>query len=111
MAQAYDVLWAEAAKNDLREIIRYISAENPKNASKILRRIKKSAADLNMSPERGRVVPELMDQGVLLYRELIVAPWRLMYRISDRKVYILAVLDGRQNIEDILLKRLTYRHR
>jgi len=29
-----------------------------------------------------------------------------MYRVQEDKVYVLAVLDSRQNIEDILLKRV-----
>jgi toxin ParE1/3/4 len=55
---------------------------------------------------RGRIIPELQAQGVLQYRELIVSPWRIIYRIAGQKVFVLSVLDARQNIEDILLKRL-----
>ena len=58
-------------------------------------------------PERGRIVPELRDQGILQYRELIIPPWRILYRISEKRVYVLSVFDSRRNIEDILLKRLT----
>ena len=62
--------------------------------------------DLYLLPNRGRLVPELKDQGILQYRELIHPPWRIIYRISENKVYVLSVLDARRNIEDILLKRL-----
>ncbi|MEK6194681.1 MAG: plasmid stabilization protein, partial [Deltaproteobacteria bacterium] len=41
-------------------------------------------------------------------RELIISPWRMIYRISEMKIYVLSVLDSRQNVEDILLKRLIY---
>jgi len=51
-------------------------------------------------------VPELAAVGVHTYRELVVSPWRLVYRISAKTVYVLAVLDGRRNIEDVLLDRL-----
>ncbi|HPJ41757.1 MAG TPA: type II toxin-antitoxin system RelE/ParE family toxin [Spirochaetota bacterium] len=40
------------------------------------------------------------------YRELIVVPWRIIYRIEEQKVYILAVIDSRRNFEDIILKRI-----
>jgi len=30
-----------------------------------------------------------------------------MYRVSEKTVYVLSVLDSRQNVEDILLRRLT----
>ncbi|MDO8957925.1 MAG: type II toxin-antitoxin system RelE/ParE family toxin, partial [Deltaproteobacteria bacterium] len=57
-------------------------------------------------PERGRIIPELREQGIAQYRELIIPPWRMIYRISEKTVHVLSVLDSRQNIEDILLKRL-----
>jgi toxin ParE1/3/4 len=47
-----------------------------------------------------------LQQGILQYRELIVPPWRIIYRISGDFVYVLAVFDSRQNIEDVLLDRL-----
>lgn len=51
-------------------------------------------------------MPELQAQGIRQYRELIIKQWRLVYRISQKSVYVLTVLDSRQNIEDILLQRL-----
>lgn len=107
MSSQYKVIWARVAEADLNNIILYIAEESPINARKILNKIKEKASSLKQFPERGRVVPELHDQGLLLYRELIVSPWRIVYRISDKKVYILSVLDSRQNAEDILLKKLT----
>lgn len=108
MSQKYDIIWAGVAENDLKEIIEYIATDSPANALKTLKKIKQKASSLYTLPERGRIVPELQDQGVLLYRELIVPPWRIIYRISEMKVYVLSVLDARQNLEDILLKRLIY---
>jgi plasmid stabilization system protein ParE len=106
MSVEYQVYWARIAESDLREIILYIAEDSPANAISIFERIKEKASSLNNFPERGRIVPELQDQGIFLYRELIISPWRMIYRISERKVYILAILDSRQNVEDILLKRL-----
>lgn len=108
MSHKYDIIWAGVAENDLEEIIEYIAIDSPASALKTLKRIRQKASSLYTLPERGRIVPELQDQGVLLYRELIVPPWRIIYRISEMKVYVLSVLDARQNVEDILLKRLIY---
>ena len=108
MSQKYDIIWAGVAENDLKEIIEYIATDNPTNALITLKKIKQKASSLYTLPERGRIVPELKDQGILLYRELIVPPWRIIYRISEMKVYVLSVLDARQNVEDILLERLIY---
>jgi len=108
MSQKYDIIWAGVAENDLKEIIEYIATDSSTNALITLKKIKQKASSLYTLPERGRIVPELQDQGILLYRESIVPPWRIIYRISEMKVYVLSVLDARQNVEDILLGRLIY---
>ena len=107
MDKKYEVIWSEVSVKDLTDIIEYIASDSPSNALKILKALKQKAANLYTLPERGRIVPELWDQGIIQYRELVVSPWRIIYRVSEMKVYVLAVLDSRQNIEDILLKRLT----
>lgn len=108
MSGNYKIEWAEVAENDLKVIIEYIAEDSPTNALKILKKIKQKVSSLYTLPERGRIVPELQDQGISIYRELIIPPWRIIYRISEMKVYVLSVLDARRNVEDILLKRLIY---
>lgn len=110
MNPKYKVIWTDAAECDLKNIIEYISEDNPQNALKILKKIKQKASTLYSFPERGRIVPELKDYGILQYREIIIPPWRLIYRIAERDVYVLSALDSRQNIEDVLLKRLIYQN-
>ncbi len=106
MNNKYEVIWASIAENDLARIIEYIANDSSANALKVLNKLKEKAANLHHSPKRGRIIPELQENGIYQYRELMVAPWRLMYRVQEDKVYVLAVLDSRQNIEDILLKRV-----
>jgi toxin ParE1/3/4 len=108
MNRRYDVVWAYRAEEDLKEVIDYIAADSPATALTVFNRIKGEGSSLHTLPERCRIVPELRDQGILHYRELIVSPWRIMFRISERQVYVLSVLDARRNIEDILLNRLVY---
>ena len=106
MKQKYKVIWSNTAENDLTEIIEYIAKDNFSNAVKILMKIKEKASSLYSSPERGRIVPEFQEHGILQCRELVMTPWRIIYRISKMNVYVLSVLDSRQNIEEILFKRL-----
>jgi toxin ParE1/3/4 len=106
MKKVYDVRWSERAEKDFHAIIQYIAQDSPSYAYEVFKEVKRKASSLRTLPDRGRVVPELQDQGITQYRELIVAPWRIIYRISERNVYVLSVLDSRQNVEDILLKRL-----
>ncbi len=107
MKKSYDVRWSVTSENDLLSIVEYIARENPYQAYEIFKEIKKRASSLRTFPDRGRIVPELLDQGITLYREVIIAPWRIMYRVSENKVYVLSIIDSRQNVEDILLRRLT----
>ena len=106
MNETYRVEWAAAAENDLRRIIDYIAVDSPGNAKQVLAKLKQKAASLYSLPERGRIVPELKAQGILVYRELVVPPWRIVYRISDNTIYVLGAIDSRQNVEDVLLNRL-----
>lgn len=106
MKKSYNVWWSETAENDLLSIIKYIARDNPLQARKIFGEIKKRTESLNAFPDRGRMIPELQNQGITLYRELIIGPWRVMYRVSEDSVYVLSVLDSRKNVEDILLQRL-----
>ena len=106
MNKKYEVIWSKIAENDLKNIIEYIAVDSPPNAIKIYKKLKQNASSLYTFPDRGRIVPELRDHGILQYRELVIPPWRILYRISEKYVYVLSVLDSRQNIEDILLNRL-----
>ena len=107
MKKSFDVIWTHTAENDLLGIVEYIAQDSIENALSILENIKKQVSDLYFSPKRCRIVPELANQGINQYREMIIPPWRVIYKISESTVYVLSVLDSRQNIEDILLKRLT----
>jgi toxin ParE1/3/4 len=105
MSKKYHVKWAAIAQSDLKQIIDYIGVDSPGNALQILKKIRKKASGLYTLPDRGRIVPELKDQGIHIYREIIVPPWRIIYRTSDATVFILSVIDSRRNVEDILLDR------
>lgn len=106
MGKQYTVEWAISADEDLRGIIDYIARDDPAMAMTILRRLRDSASALKSLPCRGRIVPELKAFGITTYREILCLPWRLIYRIDGRRVFVLSVLDSRRNIEDILLDRL-----
>ncbi len=55
---------------------------------------------------RGRIPPELRAIGVHLYREILVKPYRIVYRPGSRTVHVYAVLDGRRDISETLERRL-----
>ena len=104
--RSFRVQWAEAAVRDLEELISYIAADSPLNAERILDKLEKRAQTLESTPVRGRVIPELAHFGIRNWRELIVKPYRIIYRIDEDTVNVLAVLDGRRDLQDLLLERL-----
>jgi len=101
----YKVYWTKSAKQDLREIIDYISKDSKKNALNILNRITQKASELKKMPFRCRILPELQELNIETYRELIITPWRIIFKVINNEVNVLAVLDGRRNIEDILWEK------
>jgi toxin ParE1/3/4 len=101
----FGVEWAQPASKDLENILDYISQDNVDTAITIFEKIKSKCSALNQFPDRGRIVPELKAYGILSYRELIMSPWRVIYRTSNQKVYVLAVLDSRRSMDDILIER------
>ena len=102
----FRVLWAEAAVRDLQDIVTYVAADSPAHANRLLATIRTRAGSLEGAPRRGRIVPELAESGLRTWRELIVSPYRIIYRIADNVVYVLAVLDGRRDLREVLLERL-----
>ena len=104
--QRFKVLWTEAAAGDLEQLVSFIAIESPAAARKVLAGIEQKGAALKTFPRRGRVVPELARLGLRAWRELVAKPYRVIYRISDSTVFVLAVLDGRRDLEDLLLQRL-----
>ena len=101
----YQVFWTQTAQQDLKKIIKYIAADSENHARRVYDAIKQKAHNLRQMPLQGRIVPELGYYGILIYRELISPPWRIIYRTEGNKVWVLAVFDGRRNVEDLLLDR------
>ncbi|BFU78804.1 hypothetical protein ALC152_20190 [Arcobacter sp. 15-2] len=102
----FEVIWTNNAQYDLESIIEYIKIDSVNTAKKIFFEIKKECDSLYYFPERKRVVPELQQIGILKYREIIHKRWRILFKIDDKKVYILLVVDSSRNLEDILFQRL-----
>lgn len=98
----YKVLWSSSASEDLKNIIDYIAKDSPGNALNVLDHIEDQSSDLEIFPERGRVLPELQQEGIFRYKELIVSPWRIIYRIENRNGYIVRVVDSRMSFDDII---------
>ena len=50
-------------------------------------------------------MPELRAEGLELYEELVVSKYRVLFRVRDRDVVLLGVLDGRRDLVELLIQR------
>jgi toxin ParE1/3/4 len=99
------VKWTKTARRDLEEIIEFIAIDNITKAMGVLNRIELKADNLKIFPERGRIVPELREVDVFIYHELVIRPWRIIYRRDKSRLFVLAVLDSRRDLSGLLLER------
>ncbi len=104
--KGYKVYWTKEATLDLGEIVDYISRDRISAAKSIYKKVKLKCRELNTSPERYRRVPELLDVGIEDYREIILSPYRVIYKLKESNVYIIAVVDGRSDVETFIFNRL-----
>jgi len=106
MKRVYKVVITSSAEDDLNEIVDFIAEDEPGIALKIFEKLEMRIKGLKELPDRGRIVPELKAKDIFAFREIIESPWRIVYSISEDTVYILFIIDGRRNVNDIFLRKL-----
>ena len=100
------VRWSDAAYADLSEIVDFIQYDRPEAGLRVARAILAAVASLSKQPMRGRVVPELLDQGVSMYGQLLVQNYRVIYEVRPDAILLHMVVDCRRNLPEILMRRL-----
>lgn len=103
----FEVLLTRDAERDLEVLHNYIATrDTPGNANRVLDRIEKALQTLSTFPERGSHPKELVALGIREYRQTFFKPYRLIYRIVDRRVYVYLIVDGRRDMQSLLARRL-----
>lgn len=98
---------APEADQDITEIFEYLlKAEGLSVAEALVEELDAAVQSLSALPERGKYPPELLSEGITLFRELQCYPWRIFYRVVNGGVWVVAVLNGRRNIAQLLPERL-----
>ena len=75
----------------IEDAAKYIARDSPAAGRRLAVNAVDAAESLSELSERGRVVPELNDSR---YRELLVGSYRLVYRVEDEHVAIVAFVHG-----------------
>jgi plasmid stabilization system protein ParE len=87
------VVWTEYAYAQLDDAMAFIARDRPETAMAWLELILDAGASLTEFPNRGRIVPESAREDV---RELIISPYRLIYRRDADDVTITMVSHERR---------------
>lgn len=84
-----EIVWTEPALHDLDALAEYIALDNPLAASRLVQDVFDQTERLQTFPLSGRVPPELPGS---VYREVMLPPCRIFYRVEGDKVLILHIM-------------------
>lgn len=76
------------------------------SADHVLDALLASVESLIDFPERGSYPKELIGLGIHEYRQEFFKPYRVMYRVTGQKVFIVLIADGRRDMQSLLGRRL-----
>jgi len=102
--------WSPEAIEDLYAIAEYISRDSEFYARAVVSKILSVSRNISEFPMVGRVVPELEDETI---RERFVYSYRLVYRLMQDGILIVAVIHGKRLLEAIdedYLKHINCKH-
>lgn len=101
------VLITAGAASDLASIHRYrLEHIGAASADELLDQLTSVIDGLARMPQRGSVPRELASLGITVFRQVVAAPYRVVYRVSGRDVIIQLVADGRRDMAALLERRL-----
>lgn len=103
----FEVLLTQGAEQDLEGIHDYIAEfDCVANANYVLDEVMGIVESLSRFPERGSYPRELVGLGIKEYRQIFFKPYRVIYRVTDNRVIIYLIADGRRDMQSLLARRL-----
>ncbi|VAX25311.1 Death on curing protein, Doc toxin [hydrothermal vent metagenome] len=103
----FKVFLTDDAASDLEELYDHIALhDEPAKADYVSAEIEKVFLSLRDTPKRGAHPKELLALGIREYREVFLKPYRIIYRVINKKVYVLLIADGRRDMQSLLERRL-----
>jgi len=92
-----NVYWTRNAKRELRAVHDYIAQNSPAYARAMVDRITRKTEQLGRWPRLGAQVPEYSDESI---REILVLPYRVIYRVRESRIQILSVVHSARQLPD-----------
>jgi len=96
-----EVIWTEPALQELDAIAEYIALDDPAAASLLVKTVLDKTKRLQDFPRSGRIPPELPNS---VYREIVVPPCRIFYRLDNTQVFLLFVLREERLLRTYMLE-------
>lgn len=90
-----NVYWTENALADLEAVEAYIARHSQRYARSLVERIFARSESLALQPRIGPMVPEFEEDSL---RELFEDPYRIIYRITDQRIDIVAVVHAARRL-------------
>lgn len=95
------LIWTEPALNDLEIIAEYIALDKPDAARRYVQKVFAAVERLERFPRSGSVPPEIPH---LPYRQIVVPPCRIFYRIQKDHLFIVHVMRSEHLLKEEFFK-------
>lgn len=103
----FEVRLTADAVRDLEEFDDWISRHDiPARAAHVAASIEAAITALKRYPQRGRHPTELLALGIRDFRETFFKPYRIVYTVEGKRVYVSLIADGRRDMQSLLARRL-----
>ena len=90
------IVWSPLALVRAENAAKFIARDDPAAAASWARGLFDAVKTLSAHPRRGRMVPELSRDEI---REIVHGDYRVVYRVSSRRVEVLTVRHGRRRFD------------
>lgn len=95
------LIWTAPALADLEALADYIALDNPDAACRLVQQVFASVGRLERHPRSGKRPAELPRSP---YREVVVAPCRVFYRVDGDAVLLLYVMRAERLLQKLLIE-------
>lgn len=90
--------FSKNALNDLENMVDLHSSSGKESAIKSYHSIREKLYELTDFSEKGRIIPEMEEDSITAYRELLIGNLRVSYRIEKEIIFIIRILNSKNLI-------------
>ena len=90
-----NIVWSDESRRSLRAVRKFIAADSDFYATRMLERIIERVERVALAPAQGHRVHEYPEEPL---REVHVAPYRIIYRVSGTELEVVTVVHFKQQL-------------